>query len=100
MLQRFFPIRQLKLLKGIIALMGKRVPKSHFIDEMGKSLNLPPHILEYLYDLSVDYQFARYPDMSDVVPYKHYTESIAREKVIHARYIFKFLEDMYRYPEG
>lgn len=53
------------------------------------------NILEYLYDLSVDYQFARYPDMSDIVPYRQYTESIARRKVNNARYIFEFLKDTY-----
>jgi HEPN domain-containing protein len=85
-----------KLLKGIIAMKGERIPKSHYIDELGKSLNLPDHILEYLYDLSVDYQLARYPDMSDIIPYKHYTKPIAQQKVKYAQYIFEFLEDTYR----
>ena len=85
-----------KLLKGIIAKNGERIPKTHYIDELGKSLNLPENILELLYDLSVDYQFARYPDMSDVVPYLHYTESIARRKVKNTRCIFEFLEGSYR----
>ena len=85
-----------KLLKGIIALRGKRIPKSHYIDELGKILELPDNILEYLYDLSVDYQFARYPDMSDIVPYKHYTKPIAQQKVKYARNIFEFFEDTVR----
>lgn len=73
-----------KLLKGIIAMKGERIPKTHYIDELGKSLNLPDTILDILYDLSVDYQFARYPDMSDIVPYLHYTETIALRKVENA----------------
>jgi HEPN domain-containing protein len=84
-----------KLLKGIIAGKGEKVPKSHYIDELGKSLDLPDNILEYLNDLSVDYQFARYPDMSDIVPYKHYTREIARRKVQNARSVFEFLQDSY-----
>lgn len=84
-----------KLLKGIIAGKGQPVPKSHYIDELGISLKLPGDILEYLYDLSVDYKVARYPDMSDNVPYKLYTESIARKKIDIAKNIFKYLEDSY-----
>jgi HEPN domain-containing protein len=30
-----------KLLKGIIAGKGERVPKTHYIDELGRSLDLP-----------------------------------------------------------
>ncbi|MFA5295926.1 MAG: HEPN domain-containing protein [Methanoregulaceae archaeon] len=95
-LQLFFHTRLFqKLLKGIIAMKGERIPKTHYIDELGKSLDLPDTVLDILYDLSVDYQFSRYPDMSDIVPYLHYTETIALRKVENARYTFEFLRDMY-----
>lgn len=47
-------------------------------------------------DLTADYMFARYPDISDSVPYEQYNEEIATEKVEKAKNIFKALEHRYR----
>jgi len=39
--------------------------------------------------------FARYPDMSDNVPFELYNEIIAKSKIEKAKRIFKALEDKY-----
>lgn len=85
-----------KLLKGLIAYSGRPVQKTHFIDELGWSLGFPDEILGYLMDLSGDYQFSRYPDISDDIPYEQYTEAIARQRVETAREVFGHVADSIR----
>lgn len=84
-----------KVLKSIFAFIGKKVPKTHHIDELGKRLNIPKGIQDDIIDLTVDYTFSRYPDVAERVPYEEYTKTIAKEKVIKAKNIFKYLEDKY-----
>lgn len=74
-----------KLLKAIFALKGKRIPKTHFIDELAKELNLDNEVINFVYDLTVDYTFSRYPDVGDHVPYEEYSEEIANEKLMIAK---------------
>jgi len=84
-----------KLFKGLIANKGREVPKSHYIDELGRSLHLPDEIFECVLDLSSDYQFARYPDISDSIPYENYDEALAEERVKSAQRIFDHLSPRY-----
>ena len=84
-----------KLLKSIFGFQGKKIPKIHYIDELGQKLGLSDDTLEDIIDLTSDYLFARYPDMSDNVPFEHYNESIAKSKIEKAKRIFKALEDKY-----
>ena len=85
-----------KLLKSIFALEGKKIPKIHYIEDLGKGLNLSNQILDRLFDLTGDYTFARYPDVAEQVPYEIYTEDIAKSKVEKAKYIFAQLENRYK----
>ena len=84
-----------KLLKSIFGFQGKKIPKSHYIDELGQKLGVSDDTLEDIIDLTSDYLFARYPDMSDNVPFEQYNKSIAKSKIEKAKRIFKALEDKY-----
>jgi len=54
-----------KLLKSIFALEGKKIPKIHYIEDLGKRLNLSNQILDKVIDLTGDYTIARYPDVTE-----------------------------------
>jgi len=84
-----------KLLKSIFGFQGKKIPKIHYIDELGQKLGVSDDTLEDIIDLTSDYLFARYPDMSDNVPFELYNEIIAKSKIEKAKRIFKALEDKY-----
>ncbi len=84
-----------KLLKSIFAFQLKKIPRIHYIDELGQKLGISEEILEEIIDLTSDYMFAIYPDIADNVPYEQYDEKIAKNKVEKAKKIFKALEDMY-----
>ena len=85
-----------KLLKCIFALEGKRIPKSHYIDELAHKLGLSEEVIDDVMDLVADYTFARYPDVSENVPYEEYDKEIANEKVEKAKQIFEFLRERYK----
>ena len=68
---------------------------THYIDELGANLHLPDDIYECVIDLTSDYQFARYPDISDCVPYEQYDETLALERVKSAQRIFTHLRNSY-----
>ena len=84
-----------RLLKSIFALEGKKIPKIHYIEELGKRLKIPNPILDQIIDLTVDYTFSRYPDVAEKVPYEIYTENIAKSKVEKAKKIFAQLKNRY-----
>lgn len=88
-----------KLLKAIFALEGKKVPRTHYIDELGKKLALSEEAIDITIDLTVDYTFARYPDVANRVPYEEYDEEIASEKVEKAEQLFQLLKDRYQILE-
>ena len=85
-----------KLLKAQFALRGKKIPRLHYIDELAQLLGLSDEVMAPILSLTADYTFARYPDISDEVPYEQYDEKISREKVEAARMVFQFLRDSYR----
>jgi HEPN domain-containing protein len=84
-----------KLLKAIFVMEDKKIPKIHYIDELAHQLELHEDIVDNLSELTVDYVFARYPDVSECIPYEEYTKEIAQEKVNLAKKIFKSLENRY-----
>lgn len=84
-----------KLLKAIFLLKGKKIPKTHYIDELANELNLKKELIDEISELTVDYTFSRYPDVADHVPYEEYNEKISREKIQIARRIFESLKNMY-----
>ncbi len=85
-----------KLLKSLIALEGKKIPKTHYVDELAQHLNLPDKITSHILGLTADYTLARYPDVSDEVPYEQYDQGIARERIESATRVFDLLKDAYR----
>jgi HEPN domain-containing protein len=84
-----------KLLKAIIAIQGKKIPKTHYIDELAKQLKLDSDIIDSISDLTIDYTFSRYPDVSDKIPYEEYDITTAKEKVKKAKDIFESLKEFY-----
>ncbi len=66
-----------KLLKGIIILQKGKAPKTHYIDELANILNLPKKIRKKVLSLAGDYMIARYPDVTNTIPYEEYTYEIA-----------------------
>lgn len=84
-----------KLLKAVFIIKGKKVPKTHYIDELAKELKLKATLINALSDLTVDYTFSRYPDVSEKVPYEEYDIETAKEKVGIAKEIFKALKKDY-----
>jgi len=70
-----------KLLKAIFAIRGRKIPRTHYIDELAKELKLKNNLIDSISALTVDYTFARYPDVSGMIPYEEHNEEIAGEKI-------------------
>lgn len=86
-----------KLLKAMFAIKGKKVPKTHYIDDLARELKIEKELIDDINELTVDYTFSRYPDVAEGVPYEEYTEEIAQEKVTIARGVFKALNEYYNF---
>jgi HEPN domain-containing protein len=84
-----------KLLKAIFVIKGRKVPKTHYIDELARELKLRKELIDSIAELTIDYTFSRYPDVAERVPYEEYTEKIAKEKVKIAKEIFESLKESY-----
>ena len=84
-----------KLLKCIYVIDNREIPKSHHIDELAEELNLERSIIDLIKDLTYDYTFSRYPDVSHSVPFKEYIEDIALSKLNITKTIFKLLKNRY-----
>jgi HEPN domain-containing protein len=89
-----------KLLKCILIINGKDVPKTHKLDRLAQLLTLPPNIADRILDLTEDYTLSRYPDVSPVLPYLQYNLKTARAKVKIAKDIFNALKGDYADLEG
>jgi HEPN domain-containing protein len=85
-----------KLMKSTFAFEGKRIPRTHYIDELASELELDEGIIDEILDLTVDYTFARYPDVSQHIPYQEYDEEIAKDKVERAKKIFHEIKKLCR----
>lgn len=84
-----------KALKSVFAMLGKTIPRTHYIDELANKLELPYEITNKILDLTTDYTLSRYPDVSGSIPFTMYDEPIATEKVEKAKIIFSYLTDKY-----
>jgi len=87
-----------KLLKAGFILEGSRVPKTHYIDDLARKLDLPNELLKEIFELTVDYTFARYPDISEKVPYEEYTKELADEKVMTAKKVLEYFQTRWGEP--
>jgi HEPN domain-containing protein len=85
-----------KLLKAILASQRRKVPKTHYVDELAKELGLRSEIIDLVTELTPDYTLSRYPDVAERVPFEEYDEGIAREKVGIAKRIFDSLKKNHR----
>ncbi len=63
-----------------------------YIDELAKKLELPDELIKEIYELTPDYTFSRYPDVSETVPYEQYSEEIAKEKLKIAKNILGYFK--------
>jgi HEPN domain-containing protein len=89
-----------KLLKAVLAMEGKSIPKIHYLDELANQLNLSENIMNDIFELVSDYMFSRYPDVSDKVPFELYDEDTAKSKVKYAKNIFSALSNRTKPIEG
>ncbi len=78
------------LLKSVIIYTGKELDKSHYLDVLVKNIDLPEDLRKSIISLTIDYFFSRYPDVSDMVPYKQYTEEIVKEKIEIVEKVFDY----------
>ena len=85
-----------KLLKAMLILRGKKTPRIHYIDELANMLNLSEELMSYIIELTGDYTISRYPDVAETVPYEHYNQRIACQKVESSKKVFKLLRDSYK----
>lgn len=84
-----------KLLKSILIVEGKEIPKTHKLDKLGQLLNLQSEVIDKILDLTEDYALSRYPDISLEVPYLEYDKETAERKVAIAEEIFEILKNRY-----
>lgn len=87
-----------KFLKAILALQGKEIPRTHYLDLLSREVGLPAELHERVLDLTPDYTLSRYPDVTDRVPYEYYNEGIAAEKVDTARKVYEYLRSRWGEP--
>jgi len=80
-----------KFLKAILILETGNMPKTHYLDELSNLLGIEGEVRADILDLTADYTFARYPDVSAQVPYEEYDREIAAEKVGRCKRIFSRL---------
>lgn len=83
-----------KLLKGLISVSERSIPRTHDLERLGDLLECPDDIMPDLIDLMGDYQTSRYPDMSELIPCEYYTEAIAKDRVRKTQKVFAVI-----YPE-
>lgn len=87
-----------KLLKAGFILEGRNVPKTHFIDELARELNLSEELQDKIMELTVDYTLSRYPDVSEEVPYEQYSKEIAMQKVKIATEVLNYFKKRWGEP--
>jgi HEPN domain-containing protein len=85
-----------KLLKCILILEKKEMPKTHKLDRLVQLLNLSTDIADKVYDLTEDYALSRYPDVSIDVPYTQYNKETSGRKVAIAKEVFDALKIRYK----
>jgi HEPN domain-containing protein len=85
-----------KLLKALFVFQGRKIPKTHYIDELAHNLNLSEEIISCVYGLTADYTLARYPDVSEAVPYEQYDKNLADEKINSAKAVFNLIAESYK----
>lgn len=85
-----------KLLKAIFAIQGRKIPKTHYIDDLARELKLKKELIDSIAELTVDDTFSRYPDVAERVPYEEYDEETAQDKVKNAKEIFESLKEFYK----
>jgi HEPN domain-containing protein len=81
-----------KFLKGTwIAKREELPPHTHYLLELGRGLEVPPHLQRHLAYLNPDYTIARYPDAANGIPYELYDRETALSKVQAAREVIEWL---------
>ena len=69
------------------------MPKTHYLDELSDLIGIEGEVRADILDFSADYTFARYPDVSEQVPYEEYTCEVAMGKVDRCKKVFTELAD-------
>jgi HEPN domain-containing protein len=66
-------------------------PHTHYLVELGQSMQLPAPLLRHLAFLNPDYTVSRYPDAANGVPFELYDRETASSKVGAAREVIEWL---------
>ena len=80
-----------KLLKAILIQETGNMPKTRYLDELSDLFGIEGELRADILDLTPDYTFTRYPDVSAQVPFEEYDRSVAVEKVERCKTIFSRL---------
>lgn len=82
-----------KSLKALILLKTKEKKiEGHSLVYLGKTAKLPESFFSGLKKLSPQYFIARYPDVTEEVPYELYDEKLAKEFLDIAEKVIKWIE--------
>lgn len=81
-----------KGLKAYLMLKDKKKNfTTHSLVELGKQAKIPRETLERLRNLAPQYTIARYPDVTETIPYENYSLEISTRLLNDAKEIFKWL---------
>ena len=76
-------------LSGYPPLKKNKLPKTHLIDDLAREIGLSEELTDLINELTIDYTFSRYPDISNSVPFEEYNEKTLKP-VISSVYLIKF----------
>ncbi|MBM3308991.1 MAG: HEPN domain-containing protein [Candidatus Altiarchaeales archaeon] len=86
-----------KALKALYILEKKKSPgPTHSLTYLGRELNVPREYYGLLRDLTKEYYMSRYPDASEDVPYKMYTQEDAQSYIETCEKLLKWSESKIR----
>jgi len=82
-----------KALKALFIVKKKDTAgTTHSLTFLGRELAVPEEFWNFLRDLTKEYYLSRYPDASEDVPYKTYTEKEAQEYIHTCERILKWVK--------
>lgn len=81
-----------KALKALYLFKKKESPgTTHSLTYLGRELKVPSQYWNFLRDLTKEYYLSRYPDASEDVPYKSYTQEDAQKYLNECRELIKWV---------
>ena len=75
-----------------ISIKRKNLGTTHSLIYLGRELKLPKNYWDILRELTKEYYFSRYPDASEDIPYKGYSQEDAERYVEESKRLIKWIE--------